>query len=517
MEAPPVGTGIVVDFDDTSHPNYAKTALNSESSLFKKLPIDVRLQIWELAVYIPLTISPYQKGSGSNKFTRGNRHMDGLFSDDYHEHKKMGTPTAVLLAQTCRHIYAELEAFAPFYKVNHFAFRSGNNLQCYLSAITTRRRQAIRHIELRSRSWYGRRGDFSLHQLRFFKDRKVQNDEVLALLTQCEGLKSGEITLDFNCNNDTAVDELIRRRARIGTDTPAWFAGLENPVVIQNAIGNAGVDFPGDDRVHLDRFNSFVGPVSSRTRHRCQGRPDELGSIEPPSQPKYDAEGYLITDNYMWEIRWVESRSNIECRMGNWRGPGVGDSWEPLYSIDDYRYEVGVDRCLRKIIKAPIPAKDKLEKMRTGPTPNDIIRIGRQYGRYRVKGSDLAHEFELLGPAQLRWLDKSAERRFDFWVKLMQDWNTCLARTEKRVGIDERKALRIAKKTAKLAAVAERRAMRAAARVAKAAAKEERAKVRAEDKEERARAKAEKQRAMTRERTAKGKARAKRSLRSVAK
>ncbi|XXH05744.1 hypothetical protein Hte_012180 [Hypoxylon texense] len=193
-------TGIVVDFKDRSHPNYHITRRNfAESSLLGKLSTEIRNEIFKLAVQQDDPVFPYQVEKGSNKFAR--RHWHYITRDDS---KPL---TAVALAQTCRAIYADLEYFCPFYKVNTFAFISKKGIHTFLSAITTRRRQAIHYIDLVSRGLG--RGFSSLENFqprRFYNpdgdDRQYREDDILALLSQ-SGVKGHQLSLTIDYFRDT--------------------------------------------------------------------------------------------------------------------------------------------------------------------------------------------------------------------------------------------------------------------------------------------------------------------------
>lgn len=100
----------------------------------------VRLVIYEYAVYVSHDVKPRQLVRGSNRFS--------WFSWCGHtpDHVINKWLTVVSLARVCRTIYAELEYFQPFYKVNQFSFMQLSELRKYIAAITPSRRQAIRRI-----------------------------------------------------------------------------------------------------------------------------------------------------------------------------------------------------------------------------------------------------------------------------------------------------------------------------------------------------------------------------------
>lgn len=113
----------------------------------------------------------------------------------------------VPLSYTCRAIYAELQYYCPFYKVNTFRFSQPHVLIEYLVAITPQRRNNLWWIEIcpelgtRVPLW-------SFDQLKHRSCRDINNDEVLALLGQCGGLQKHELRLNQYLTKDRRVRDL---------------------------------------------------------------------------------------------------------------------------------------------------------------------------------------------------------------------------------------------------------------------------------------------------------------------
>lgn len=244
---------------------------------------------------------------------------------------------------------------------------------------------------------------------------------------------------------------MIERRAKIGTAAPVWFQRLEDPIIVQNAVGRGGVQYPGDDRVHLDRLNSFAGPVSSRTRHQCQP-PDNVGVVKPiplPNyDPLYDAEGYLTIDRDIRDLRWDKSRSNIECRFFGMEN--LGFEWWPLTSINPRQFSSKVYQMLEDKIRYPLTfylnPKLKLERMARQPSPHDIIKFINQAGHLNAKDTPGYRELSRL---KQRELINTARERNQQWNSLKDRWDEkykilalWIAVTDKRTALIERSASR---------------------------------------------------------------------------
>jgi hypothetical protein len=150
-----------------------------------KLPNEIKLRIWTLAVTVDEPITPFQLRSKSNKFIWSKTQI------------KEGTPhknvsavpqlTAVQLAKVCRQLYQEVTATQLFYKVNDFHFvkysehATPSTPLTYLVAITEPRRTAIRSIKFTWQRW-----------------SKAIASQVFTLLTACRGLQSLNVQMDWH-------------------------------------------------------------------------------------------------------------------------------------------------------------------------------------------------------------------------------------------------------------------------------------------------------------------------------
>lgn len=212
---------------------------------------------------------------------------------------------------------------------------------------------------------------------------------------------------------------MIERRAKIGTATPAWFQRLNDPFIIQNAVGRGGVHFPGDQRMHIDRLNSYIGHVSSRTRQKCQ-LPDELGLSQPIRRPdynpQYDAEGYITTVGKVLSMRWDRSQSNIECLISR-----RGFTWVPLSLISPRECDSEVYQYLDAVIKNREMAKEyQLQWMTERPSPDDVMRVINQAGHHDAKATPGYSELNRL--QQKKLIDR-AQRRIHQWSFIKDQWD----------------------------------------------------------------------------------------------
>lgn len=152
---------------------------------------------------------------------------------------------------------------------------------------------------------------------------------------------------------------------------------------LMNSIAAAGIHFPGEDRVHLNRLGSDIGSISSRTRQRCNTAMLNVssGTIER-AMGKYDAEGLLTAQFSIHDIRSVES--GIECEISL---RGEPKSWEPLHAVVT---ESGI-RQLQQMYKRKLRRLEAGDSqvMESLPRPRDIVHVMDAYindpGTYRHK------------------------------------------------------------------------------------------------------------------------------------
>ncbi|KAI1388992.1 uncharacterized protein F4822DRAFT_429606 [Hypoxylon trugodes] len=162
---------------EDTHPLAHITAQNNEVPLFKKIPSEILLKIYELAVVLDDPIYPTDLMAGSNKYT--------LVSKG----KKL-QPTVVALSQVCRKIYEDLKYCPIFYRVNTFSFNTQISLHAFLAAITPQRRAAIRYIEIDEGSLIATPGDVRYWRHRWLNwNADYQRNSVLTLLSQCHDLR----------------------------------------------------------------------------------------------------------------------------------------------------------------------------------------------------------------------------------------------------------------------------------------------------------------------------------------
>ncbi|ORY69958.1 uncharacterized protein BCR38DRAFT_96370 [Pseudomassariella vexata] len=150
------------------HPTALVTDRNTALSLLLRLPLELRLMIYEYATYAGKPIWPEQVAPGSNKFTWGENEVQPAYnhpgwSMDVKVPKEGDRLVFPKLAIVCRQIYLELETWPVFYRVNQFCFRVPNSglvrsstcvdkigLHRFLAALTPARRNMIRHIKVSS-------------------------------------------------------------------------------------------------------------------------------------------------------------------------------------------------------------------------------------------------------------------------------------------------------------------------------------------------------------------------------
>ncbi|KAI0109375.1 hypothetical protein F4776DRAFT_674796 [Hypoxylon sp. NC0597] len=448
----------VVNLDDQEHPHFHLTKRNYETSLFWRLPMELRLTIYEYAVYEENAIDPSTTCDHSNKF----HHYIVGWKQRYEP------PTVVPLSYTCRAIYAELQYYCPFYKVNTFTFQEPYILIKYLVAITPQRRNNIWWIDLRP-SMGTHVPLWSFDQLKHRSCRDISNDEILALLSQCGGLQKHELRLnqyltDYKVRNPLAVllrcltwamdplaieeattghsmwslpffrvrfiageptspifarlistidDTLSAYRQRIG-DSPQWFLDMaKDSRLLDSAAKIADLYFTGEERIAQDKAGSLRGPPSSRTRSKCQAVYDNLGT---PVRvvPKYNEEGILtVTPDtkylFIRQIRW--GKPDVRCEVLWTQGPNKGKtSWEDLsvFLAPQWR-----GRLLCFYTGMLRGAKDlSLQKMQDTPSPRDIV------------------EFEGANSLGFRVDAKGKPRITLEWKRLMKQWDTQRSRKE---------------------------------------------------------------------------------------
>ncbi|KAI1142487.1 hypothetical protein F5Y05DRAFT_371196 [Hypoxylon sp. FL0543] len=107
-----------------------------ESVFFRKIPTEVRLLIYEYAVYHEEGIWPQLVSPRSNKYV------------DIISHHEEDSPVfqVNLLRRTCRQILWELEKYQVFYRINDFQFDSLQDFHVFLASLTPAKRHALTTI-----------------------------------------------------------------------------------------------------------------------------------------------------------------------------------------------------------------------------------------------------------------------------------------------------------------------------------------------------------------------------------
>ncbi|KAI1662460.1 hypothetical protein F4813DRAFT_344600 [Daldinia decipiens] len=461
----------IVNLSDVQHPNYGLTKLNDASKFLSMLPKEVRLMIYEYTVYASQEIRPLQLESRSNKF------ICYILMPSSKDRLCRHQPAVVSLARVCRAIYAELEHFQPFYKVNKFYFTKLTDLRTYLAAITPSRRQAIRRVDFRINDWF----DHWLLAKRIFSDSPTYpvdhgtlvilsqtNLEEFTLIEEISDLPPGTVAADVLRQNlkqtleypdglhtmrnlpcfrlgfvlespDETTDKLIKeinealetRRRRIGTDIPEWFKQLNNFRSTEKALREVGdLDILGEDRVALDRAASYFGSISSRTRGKCR-LPNSEGQILK-NTPRYSADGILTS--YICgiaDIRW--DGTDVQCQVSHRHGD---KSWEDVSAIlipDNVR-------AIISFYNHMIEKKDSshLDEIKSKPTLRDILKIQGGFHFIQHTGAE-GYRKKALSYMREDWL-ASADR-----------WDTYIAELEtaKTLGGQREEATRKAKRRAR--------------------------------------------------------------------
>ncbi|KAK8138958.1 hypothetical protein PG984_002338 [Apiospora sp. TS-2023a] len=346
---------------DAPHPKQNVTQRNSGASPLLKLPLEARLMIYEFAVEVDKPISPIQLGDGSNKF-----HWDGR----WHLSSPPSCLTVTELARTCRMVYHDLEAKPVFYRTNSFQFTEIRYLHSFLAAITPARRASIRQIEV---SHY-----------QDFKGWDVYG-KVMPLLLQCHDLRqlsfvaapygTGAQYQYLHPSSDPipALRDSLNDCLKLMTGTP-----YDDPSSVMNVPGfqlcieAAGIHFPGEDRIHLNRLDSDIGSISSRTRHRCNTANinTSTGKIER-AVGKYGPEGLLVDYFNIEGVKRVGS--DIKCQISTvWWTGDKSKSWEPLHTVTTTR---GISLLLR-FYRENMHSVSVFEKVAQSlPPPRDIAHF----------------------------------------------------------------------------------------------------------------------------------------------
>ncbi|KAI0848205.1 hypothetical protein F5Y00DRAFT_239437 [Daldinia vernicosa] len=453
----------IVNLSDKQHPNYGLTKRNNSSKFFSMLPREVRLMIYEYAVYVNPEIRPRQLYPHSNKF------IPYIHSPSTPNRLYRKRLVVVSLARVCRAIYAELEHFQPFYKVNKFYFEDLIELRTYLAAIIPSRRQAIRWIDFHLNDWFDH---WLLTKRIFWYDPAYPVDHgTLVILSQTNlqeftlietisDLAPGRVAADVlreNLNRvleypdglhtmrnlpcfrlgfilespDETTDKLTKeidealetRRKRIGTDRPEWFKQLNNFRSTENAMREVrGLDILGEDRVALDRAGSYHGAVSSRTRGKCR-LPNSVGQMIE-NIPRYSADGFLTSSIYkVHDIRW--GGTDVRCQVSHKYGNNV---WEDASAILVPHNIYDFIQFYEGIMKAADPSR--LDEIKSKPTLRDIIKIEGGFHFLQHTGAEDQAKGRAKNQGKRRRRSRLSIMKED-WLQCANLWETYIANLEK--------------------------------------------------------------------------------------
>lgn len=359
----------LLGLQDPSHDKFAETEQNANAP-FLRVPLEIRLLIYEYATYEEQPIKPRQLAARSNKFTSGIREKKSKDS----KLKKMSVSD---LVRVSRQIYMELEQNPVFYRVNRFQFQDPAKLLDFLVAITPERRAFLRHIVI-----YFSFGHFGplLPQLDSYPDRWMTKScqvikPLATLLSRCGDLRHLKIRLSLRTawSLNDALREFIRHVSSDDLRHTLWSSSCIEPSFgcfgdeidlmapeigeprgiippdlsliaeaktalmslkkrlkeeelngngfrdnytdsqVLEAITLSQVDFPGESRIEQDRFNSLAGTISTRTRQKCKKDSVDDNGVIQRARSKYNAEGILAWESItVKDLRWSESTTTIE-------------------------------------------------------------------------------------------------------------------------------------------------------------------------------------------------------------
>ncbi|KAK6864155.1 hypothetical protein PG995_000683 [Apiospora arundinis] len=422
---------------DGPHPNQAVTQHNFDIfHPFLRLPVELRVMVYEFVAQVNGPIRPQQVAKGSNKFAWDKRTKIETRNSDIYVSLEKPTPiqnlTITNLARASWLVHDELEDNPVFYRVNSFLFSGLWQLHHFLAAITPARRGYIRHITVKD-------------QIRFSYDETPFTSRyanVLPLLQQCHDirhivlrikekesyqdelldspvvhvasqlsrlLRCLEIVLNYHLvpynrqpqdtsSNDSGVTigpkwdgtelqgdlaELVRfglgaEIAEIGKFMASKMKFLaRNPIEfteeqLKKCIAAAGIHFPGEDRVHQNVLASNIGTVSSRTRQRRNKASFNVSRGRVERPTGRYDSEGLLTDPFYI----VDIRlvdSDIECEV---RFDNGNKSWEPLHAVstnEGIRYLGNLYRA-----KLRLAARD-WQVMQGLPSPRDITTVTDGY------------------------------------------------------------------------------------------------------------------------------------------
>ncbi|KAK6216190.1 hypothetical protein LQW54_003764 [Pestalotiopsis sp. IQ-011] len=375
-------TGHALDISDTRRP-YPSLC---------RIPVEVRLMIYELAVKLDKTIVPRQVADCSNKFTWGDREQVPVHNhpgnrDYFWESRDSERLAIVSLNLTCKQFYGELRSYPVFYRINRFQF-DVQELVPFLAAITPERRNAIRHIAVAQRSLVS--GGLRPKQL------ITLCKHAATLLKSCASLEDLPATLELLDNSLPAG----RPKTRVSTrkdDAKAW----------RQAVDFARLDISGTDRPC--GFDPVIPAADNQVARLQQERLDrtidyKLGTLRKHLLPRHDAMGRLLWRvQEILAVRWYPEGPRCEVRWWNTGDHTEASEWEKAHALmtpeglELFRrfYDDAAARYHDVVwanvghgssgggpeadIQFKTPKSDldaELEKLRATPMPNEIQALG---------------------------------------------------------------------------------------------------------------------------------------------
>ncbi|KAI1375969.1 hypothetical protein F4677DRAFT_459930 [Hypoxylon crocopeplum] len=479
----------IINIDDDQHPLVHLTRQN-EASIFCKLPQEILAMIYEYAVAVDKSIEPRQVAYRSNKFVWGHADLFRTRNGLWFRSSSEEVLTVISLGRTCRKIYADLEGWPVFYRVNTFEFTSATKLHYFLAAITRERRAMIRRIKLlvsncttvpwtfggaedhtttlltqcddlkelsfilpmEGTSWISKRGlnlargprdEASPWNLPSFRLKIANEDGDTFTLGDPDLIPFSEWpadTSEFAVPNDIEKYQLLERinsamavrrssfKQQLEEPRPQWFLDISKEYLVGAAIAATHIDLPGESRITHDRTdNTFGGPVSSRTRRSHEVADLSLGILQRVV-PKYTVDGVLTWPfTNVLGVRWNDS-SEVECNIV-WSANRSKRGAETSWEpVEAIMTETG-ELCLRNFYMSTITGKEN-------GNPGDILR-----DRQAIPTPRKIIEFAgSMVAAMSQELNKQRTKSLvNYWKKLDSRWASYIAKLGNRVAAyDER-------------------------------------------------------------------------------
>ncbi|KAI0884937.1 uncharacterized protein GGS22DRAFT_189152 [Annulohypoxylon maeteangense] len=224
---------------------------------------------------------------------------------------------------------------------------------------------------------------------------------------------------------------------------PSWYVRLGSKDLVEEAIGAANIDFPGELRKSQNRFDHTIGPVSSRTRRKNTTLNPSTGALTR-ELPKYGADGVAVQWNYTVIGVRRDDYLGMECNLEYWTPTkDLGTSWETVDKVvttpsghtNLSRFYLSI---LRKFkYKVPRDPKANLQELDSMPSPDDVFKtLGGLKRVVNVAYKDKA--------------PSSHNKCLNNWAKVMEKWKSTVEKLEKEVAAEaEREAKKEAKKEVK--------------------------------------------------------------------